>query len=147
MKLIETALFLPGNLPFLIDFGFLITETYDIIRRSNLHFTTAVRRIKARKRIGARARHVATSSISLASVHNAKASSFRCGSSPNQSRGFDLVFFMCSAPNGNPLRWAFRLNTRAPSPSLCSVGRREGSRDASPQGVFPTHMSPEKQLN
>ena len=26
-----------------------------------------------------------------------------------------------------------------------SVGRREGSRDASPQGVFPPHMSPEKQ--
>ena len=36
--------------------------------------------------------------------------------------------------------------TRAPSPSLRSVGRREGSRDASPQGVFPPHMSPEKRI-
>jgi len=32
------------------------------------------------------------------------------------------------------------------APGDARLGRREGSRDASPQGVFPPHMSPEKRI-
>ena len=83
--------------------------------------------------VGTRARRVATSSISLASVRNTKASSFRCGSLPNQSRGFDL-----ERKNGGadtePSR--FRAAAAWSKPILTT-----------PQGDFPPHMSPENQLD
>ena len=69
-------------------------------------------------------------SISLASVRNTKASSFRCGSLPNQSRGFDL-----ERKNGGADTEPSRVRAAAAwsKPILTT-----------PQGVFPPHMSPEK---
>ena len=67
---------------------------------------------------------------------------------PLQIKAGALIwFFYVQRAQPKSSEAAFRLKTRAPSPSLCSVGRREGRASRTPEGVFPTHMSPEKQYD
>ena len=83
--------------------------------------------------VGARARHVATSSISLASVHDTKASSFRCGSFPNQSKCFDLVrsrssISLAFAYHAEARDMELAATCRALAPTKAGSACRDGAR-------------------